>query len=106
MNESFNPNPERIPTKAEILEVLGRYSGPSVFEREKSDGKGICLLEVRVTNPETGEISEYSYMRKGKLTSIHVAYYEGEMPIGGDILAELNPQTGKWEDAKGMGSNR
>ncbi len=94
---------ERILTRIEILKVLGRHVGNSVFEREKSDGLRICLLEVRVTNPETGEITEYQYISKGALTSISVAYYDGksEIPISGDMVAELDAKTGKWKNSKG-----
>ena len=103
MENQFGQNFERILSKKEILEVLGRYVDNFVFVREQSDEKGICLLEVKVTNPETGEIAEYQYMRKGKLTSIHVAYYNAgnEIPISGDMVAEFNSETGKWKDAKG-----
>jgi GNAT superfamily N-acetyltransferase len=102
MKNLIEESQEHIPTRAEILEVLEGYAKNYVFEREKSDERGICLLEVNVTNPETGEITEWQYIRKELLTSISVAYYDGksEVPISGDVVAELNTRLGKWEEKK------
>jgi|SRR3989344_1040662 len=103
METTPGKNKEGVLTKTEILEILGRYAGSHTFEREKSDEHGICLYEIRYTNSETGEIAEYSYIRKGRLISIQVAYYDGksEIPISGDMVAELDTKTGSWKDAKG-----
>ena len=105
--EKFEQSFERIPSKGEVLRVIEEFTKNYTIERELSDEQGMYLLEAKVKDPETVEVTEYLYMRKGKFpnhnesleTGINAIYYDGEMPIGGDRIAFLNTQ-GEWEVVK------
>ncbi len=106
--EKIENNMERIPGRDEILKVIGSYSEEFTVERELSDNQGIYLLEVKVKLPETGEVVEYGYMRKGIFpnhnesleTAVHIVFYEGGMPVGGHTLTVLNTETGEWKSVE------
>ncbi len=95
---------EHIPTEKEVRGILQELiAGPYTVERKCSDGKGLYLLDVRVSGDEEGEAVEYSYMRKGRYpegqasnTRIDIVYYQDGVPVGGDgPVAELDD--GKWK---------
>ena len=104
-SNSFEKGPERIPTKGEVLDIISRFVESPVIVRESSDAHGLCLLETRSPGERPGESVECLYMRKGAYpdgnqtaeTSIHVVYLEGEMPVGGHNVADLDPAIGEWK---------
>ena len=108
LNVSIENNIEHIPTKDEVMEVIAQFVENPTFVRELSDEQGIYLLEVKIENKESGESVEYRYTRKGTFpnkiasaeTIIHRVYYEGDMPVGGDNVAEYKSETRKWEIVK------
>jgi len=109
MSESFSypdevERTERPLTREEVLTALSRHAETFTVQRELSDANGIYLLEVTLPGEKPGEVSEYRYQRKGVFgpnqtttTHIAVAYYEGEMPVGGKTLANYDEKTGLWK---------
>ena len=99
---------ERIPTREEILDVIGRHAEKYTVGRELFDEKGLYLFEIKVEGKETTEITEYQYMRKGIFpnhnesleTTIHVVYFENGIPVGGHDIANYNSETGEWRDVE------
>jgi len=96
---------EYIPTREEILRELTAHCEKFEVKRELSDDQGIYLLEVEKEGGTEKESVLYAYQRKGAFptgsqslaTVVHVAYFEGDMPVRGDIVSEYNPQTKTWE---------
>jgi len=99
---------EHIPTKEEILNVIGRHAESYIVGRELSDEKGLYLFEVKIEGGKAGETTEYQYMRKGTFpnhnesleTTIHVIYFENGIPAGGHDIANYNSETGEWKDVE------
>ncbi len=97
---------DKIPTKEGVLEVVSGFAENFKITRELSDGLGLYLLEVTVGDVESGEYSEYQYMRRGRhvdgnasvVTVVHVIYYKGGIPKGGHNVAEYNYDTGEWRE--------
>ncbi len=109
MNQNpLEKNPERIPTKEEVVMAMSRFLENLAVTREISDSKGLYLLEAQVAGKEPGEIIEYQYMRKGAFpnqnreveTSICAYYYQDGMPISGETIAVYKSETGEWKDVK------
>ena len=106
MKNSFETGPERIPDKAEVLQVIFRFAESPTVVRELYDDKGLYLLEATVSGENPGETTEYRYTRKGVFpdhieslqTVIHRVYYEGEMPVTGDNVAFFEPESDEWKD--------
>jgi len=103
--ESSSPETESecIPTLEEVRSVLQELIGDKQYKetRRCEDEKGLYLLEAVVPG-EKGEWAEYIYMREGCYTegqtlstTIHIAYYENEIPVGGTSLAKYID--GKWK---------
>ena len=94
----------RVLTKEQVLEAIGQHVEGYVIERELSDAEGVHLLEARVAGEKPGEVTEYRYQRKGEFgrnqsaqTTIQVAYYENDIPVGGKTVANYNEAIGTWE---------
>ena len=108
MENKFERGFERIPTKEEILEIIGRHSENYIVERELSDEQGIYLLEVSVQDPKTGNRTEYCYVRKGRYagnceaseTEIHAIFYDGDTPKSGVKISTFITESGQWKDEK------
>lgn len=105
-DEEKKKNPEIIPTREQVLEIVAQFAEKYEISRELSNEQGLYLLEAVVEN-EKGEKEEYLYLRKGDFgknksakTEIHAVYYDGDMPVGGDLIASLNEETGQWENIK------
>lgn len=106
MENSPEKGPERIPTKEEVLDIINHHVEGAVLVRELHDEQGLYLLEMKVTDKEEGEFSEYLYMRKGNhpnqnetmTTNISVIFYEHGIPVGGNNIAEFIPESGLWEN--------
>ncbi|MDQ3014609.1 MAG: hypothetical protein M3Q73_01965 [bacterium] len=109
MEKSFEKGPERIPSKAEVMEVIAkRVESVEKQEtlREINDEQGLKLLDLRFEGKEPGETVEFLYTRAGvlpngvptALTSIEVSYYQDGDCVGGDRIAVLDPTTGVWEN--------
>ena len=97
--------PERIPSREEVLAIIGRFAEGAVVVKERSDEQGLYLLEAEVKGEKPGETTEYSYMRKGEFgnnssqaTKVNAVFYADGMPISGDSLAICDPETGEWRD--------
>jgi hypothetical protein len=90
---------EKIPTEAEVREVLEKLIGKREMikftdRRKESDEKGLYLWEIE-SPTEDGHV-EYMYIRKGIHTTIHIAFFDtDEMPVSGTSVAELID--GKWK---------
>lgn len=108
MPNQFEKGPERIPTKAEVLEVISRYAENPTLVRELSDERGLTLLEVQVKENVPGDTTEYLYIRKGVLsdstaagdTQIHIVRSVSGIPRGGNPIATYKSETGEWEEIK------
>ena len=94
-------------TNEQVLEAIGQHVEGYVIERELSDPEGVYLLEARVAGEKPGEVTEYRYQRKGEFgrnqnaqTTIQVAYYENDIPVGGKTVANYDEKTGTWESVK------
>jgi hypothetical protein len=101
---------ERIFTAEEIREAIATLVEASTFLtlRELSDQKGLCVYEVQVAGTKEGEYSNFMYIRKGDHgdknesgdTSIHIAYYEDHIPVGGDKIAVYDEELDIWRDMR------
>ena len=108
MTNSIEGGPERILTKAEVVEVMVRYAENGTVARELYDEQdGLYLLEIKVEGKKAGESTEYTYRRKGTFgknatltTHIDVAYYEDNIPVGGSNISEFDYETGEWLEVK------
>ena len=108
MENSFEKGPEKIPTKAEVMEVISRFAENTILTRELSDEQGLYLLEVKIEGENPSEITQYEYVRKGRFpdgnqssgTVIHVVYYQNEVPIGGHDVANYDSETGEWKEVE------
>jgi len=108
MENQFERGPEKIPTKAEVMEVIGRYAENATLVRELSDEKGLYLFEARVEGEKSGEAVQYEYMRKGTFPNgnaslspgIYRVDYEGGDAVGGTNVAAFDEQTGQWKEAE------
>lgn len=94
---------EHIPTKEEIMSLILQRCENFIHTQELSDEQGMYLFEVKSETKE-GEFTEYVYQRKGKFgryqaaqTVLEAIYYKDDIPIGGDIIAELNSESGEWQ---------
>jgi hypothetical protein len=97
--------PERIPTRAEVVERITRYNESAVVTRERSDAEGLYLLEADAPGGTASEVTQYAYMRKGQFdthqtaeTTLSIVYYEDGVPVGGNNLAGYRSETGEWEE--------
>jgi hypothetical protein len=96
---------ESIPTKEEILLEIAKHCENPTVKRELSDEKGVYLLEAEIAGSQPGETTEYIYQRKGEFpngskaleTIINVTYFQDGVPIGGNSIAEYNPETKTWK---------
>ncbi len=87
---------EHIPSKEEVQGKFEEYIGEAFKESKiEEDEQGLYLWEVIVPSDKEGTYKEYCYRRgvggpqsMGKKNSIDVTYYEDEMPVNGDTLAD------------------
>ena len=111
MSESFSsPYPDEVEhtekplTKEEVIAALDRHVQNYTVQRELSDAEGVYIFEVIIPGEKEGEVTEYTYQRKGvfgtnqsSTTTVSVAYYEDGMPVGGKTLANYDEKTGLWK---------
>ncbi len=103
-NQTPETGPEYIPTKEEILSQFERLiDGEYTLTNQLEDERGVYYVEAIGPGESEGEQTEYIYIRKGghvgarsTTTVIQVVYYEGDLPVGGDTLANL--VDGEWVD--------
>jgi hypothetical protein len=99
---------EPVPTTAELKALLSEIFEGKDFEvkRERSDEKGIYLLEAQLKGKDSeGYLVEVMYCRSGNFsetksidTRIDIAYFDTNgIPVGGRPLKILS--NGKWVDA-------
>jgi hypothetical protein len=97
---------ERIPSMAEVGEMLKGFSGMEAFVPDKliEDDKGLCILRFSVADGPEGATAEYDYMRQGRhgekdaalVSMINITYYDKDgLPFCGDTLANL--VDGEWK---------
>ena len=109
MENQLERGPERIPNKAEVLEIITRHAKEAEIEkvvRELDDEQGLYLLEVRVKGEnKSGETTQYEYRREGSFqehqsveTSLDVVYYNGAEVVWAKNIAFYRPQTGAWDE--------
>ena len=105
MGQKFEIGPEHIPSKEEVLEIIGKLmEGEEIFlVREKYDEQGLYLFEVKTIDLESDESVHFEYRRKGKNpegstaeTVINIEFYEGEQCVGGHNVADYDSVTGLW----------
>ena len=95
---------EKILSSEEVLKAISEHAEGYTLSRELSDDQGVYLREVEVKGEKEGEVTEYQYMRKGRhpnhnesdKTAISAIYYENGVPVGGELLAVFNDETGEW----------
>ncbi len=99
--------PERIPSREEILSLLRSRCGDIEVAKERSDERGIYLLEAQGMDKKSGELTLYTYQRKGNfqgpnatdVTVIEAVYFGTDgVPCGGDTIAEIDSETNEWVD--------
>ena len=110
MENQTERGPERILTKEEVMEVIGRYAENAEVTEEILDEEGLLFrLTAKSEGKNPGESNEYEYMRKGRIpnggggttkTSIEVVYYVDGKPVSGETVANYDNETGKWEEVK------
>jgi hypothetical protein len=96
---------ERIPSREEVISEIGKHCENPIVTRELSDEMGVYLLEMEVPGDKPGETTLYIYQRKGEFpngskaeeTIINVAYLEDGVPVGGQSVAEYDPETEAWK---------
>ncbi|MFZ2038683.1 MAG: hypothetical protein WAV11_01995 [Minisyncoccia bacterium] len=99
--------PEYIPAKEEVIEIIKRHAENAIVTRELSDENGIYLLELKEEGEKPGKFNEYTYVRKGDFpnkqqslsTTIYVTYYEDDIPFSGTNIAEYSTAEG-WKEIK------
>jgi hypothetical protein len=96
--------PEEFPVPAEVVREIEHFLSGRECEKSRSieDEQGLQFFEV-ITKDIEGDKCVITYIRKGNYdtnryatsTSIEAGYYIGDVPVGGDTLAEwIN---GRWE---------
>ncbi len=109
MPEQF-PSAEKILTKTEVVEVIGRYMEleKTTEKRALSDEQGLYLLELQMEGKNPGETAEYLYLRQGTFqggttateTQIIVLYCQGGETTFAKKIAVYRPESGSWEDVR------
>ena len=99
--------PEKIFNKQEVLQIIGQFAERTEVIEEILDQQGLLFrLTTKSEGENPGDTNEYEYMRKGRIeggeggttvTTIHVVYYQGGIPTGGEPIAEYNDETGVWQ---------
>ena len=95
---------EKICTKEEVMGIISNYAEGVAVVKELSDEKGLYLLEAEVAGKNPNEVIRYTYTRKGifpnqngaSATVINRLDYEGDMPVGGETIEELDEASGEW----------
>ncbi len=95
---------EHIPTKDEVMEVIGKCAEGASLVCEFYDDKGLIYLESKVESGVDGEYNEIIYIRKGNHdghaqsldTAVQMIYYVDGIPVGGDKLFEYEAEKGEW----------
>jgi hypothetical protein len=101
---SFATESAEFLSRDAILAKLSEVAGaPFEVTRERSDGKGVYLIDVKVGGETEGTYSEYSFRRAGKFpehetasTDIQSAHYEDDVPVGGETLATYDAERKSW----------
>jgi len=99
---------ERIPDKREVLDTIARFAEnveDANIVTERYDDAGLAVFEVEIPGGQPDETIQYEYMRKGRVegvggalsAKIYKMYYSDGMPIGGEEIARINPETGGWD---------
>lgn len=105
MMEGFEGGPEKILTKQEILDFITKYIEGWEVVDERSDEKGVYLLNVKVeVEDEPGKFVQYEYLRKGHFpnknetseTHLEIVYYQDEEVYFADEIAFYDEATGEW----------
>lgn len=94
---TFEKGPEQVPTKELIMEKIAENMGGLKFEvtRELEDEQGVYFLEIMTEADSTGHKREYTFSRKSLKTgavlppAIYVAFYDDEMPVGGEDVCKF-----------------
>ena len=102
---TIEQGPEREPSEEEAASLFEKLvDGKEFVEiRKIEDGRGLYLWDIKIT-AEQGEVTEYSYMRKGQYhegqaaaTAVHVSFYDSEgVPVGGHSVAKY--KDGEWHE--------
>ncbi|MEI6304632.1 MAG: hypothetical protein WCP09_01275 [Candidatus Taylorbacteria bacterium] len=103
-NEKIENSQDRIPAKEEVLKIVGRFAENFTILSELSDEWGIYSLEAKASGLENNESVIYDYSRKGRYadghqsgaTVIYAVSYNGDIPTGGETVAEIDEKTGEW----------
>lgn len=109
MENYIEQGSERIPTKEEVLDIIGRHAERYKLKQELFDENGPYLIEAE--GEKAGETVEYQYIRKGEFpsgyassgTTINVLYFDFDKegtPCTSDTIAIYNHQTGEWQDVE------
>lgn len=105
--KNFESKKEKLPTREEVLEFVGRFVENVKVVDEKSNTEGLYLLYVQTESDSAKEFNQYEYMRKGDFgdgnraieTAIYINYYQNGLPVGGDKFAVHDEVSGDWKMA-------
>lgn len=117
LKEEIESKFEKVPTKEEILSVIGVELKDCTVVVEKADEKGVYHFEITVKSEKEGEVIEYDYRRSGEFdgrhtaggysslaweggtASIHKAVYDdnGEFITYPEHIYEYRSDTGEWK---------
>lgn len=96
---------EKILTGEEVMEQIKKRFDRAEFVRELKDEDGVYLLEAQERGKNPGEFTLYVYQRVGNFgkyssiaTILEKLYFENDIPVGGDSVAEYDNSTGVWTD--------
>lgn len=103
---TFETGPERIPTEAEVSAMFEKIlDGREHTEIAKMvDETGVYVWDIATTDDD-GDRIEYCYKRAGEsetgkvaASTIEVAYFMGDDPVGGESLYKF--RNGQWETTR------
>lgn len=95
---------ERIFTGEEVMAEIKKLAEKAEFVRELKDENGdTYLFEAQEPGKESGEFTLYAYQREGTFgknsaaaTVLEKVYFENDIPVGGDIVAEYDKVKDAW----------
>jgi hypothetical protein len=104
MEKTLENGKEKILSREEILAVISNFVENSTVVKQESDADGVFLLNTKIEGEKPGETVQYEYVRKGKFpghsnsleTVIDIVYYKEGEAIGGNTIAQYNPETKKF----------
>ena len=102
MENSPEKSNERIASREELLEIISHHFSNAEITKEEVDENGVTILELKAEGETEGTFQEFNYRRE-KVLSIHVVYYEDDMPCGGKEILLRDSGSGGWVEIDRVG---